>query len=237
LITYIGTGNFNEKTALIYSDLALLTAEVSLSREVKKVFRLLENNLDRGIFKQLMVSPFNTRRKIFSLIDNEIANAENKLPAKIRIKLNNLSDDKMIEKLYEASNAGVKIEMIIRGICCLIPGLHGKSKNIKVVSIVDRYLEHTRFFIFSNNGNPIYYMSSADWMERNLDKRIEVGRPLFDPEIQKEIDLIFDYQWKGNVKSRLIKEDLKNTYRLKKGPLFQAQIELYKYYKNKSGSI
>lgn len=230
LITYVGTGNFNERSALVYSDLALLTAEQSTSREVKKVFRLLENNLDRGIFKDLLVSPFNTRRKIISMIDGEIKNAKKKLPASIRIKLNNLTDRKMIDKLYEASQAGVKIEMIIRGICCLIPGVKGLSENITAISIVDRYLEHSRFLIFHNNGKPHYFLTSADWMERNLDKRIEVGVPVKDPSIRKEIDTVFDYQWRGSVKSRLIRKDLKNLYRKLNGEPFHAQVELYNHY-------
>lgn len=234
LITYVGTGNFNEKTSLIYSDLSLLTAEVSISREVKKVFRLLENNLQRGIFKQLMVSPFNTRRKLKALIDVEIKNASKKLPASIRIKLNNLTDPKLIEKLYEASQAGVKIKMIIRGICCLVPGIKGKSENIKVISIVDRYLEHARFFIFQNNDDPIYYISSADWMERNLDKRIEVACPILSTDIKKEIDLLFKFQWKGSFKTREIRKDLKNVYRKPKVTPFHAQLELYRYYQKKS---
>lgn len=237
LITYVGTGNFNEKTAKVYGDLALLTAEVSISREVKKVFRLLENNLDRGIFKQLMVSPFNARRKIYGLIDREMKNAISGKPALIRIKLNNLTDRKIIEKLYDASNAGVKIEMIIRGICCLIPGLKGKSENITVISIVDRFLEHARFMIFHNAGKPEYFISSADWMERNLDKRIEVGCPILDKNLKQELNVIFDYQWKGSVKSRLIRKDLKNTYRKPKGSPFHAQVELYNFYLDKSKLI
>ena len=234
LITYVGTGNFNEKTALIYSDISLLTANIAISREVKKVFRLLENNLDRGIFKELIVSPFNTRRKFNALIDQEIAFAKKDLPASIRIKINNLTDPKLIDKLYEASQAGVKIQMIIRGICGLVPGVKGMSENIKVISLVDRYLEHARFFIFRNNGNPIYYISSADWMERNLDKRIEVACPIVDPKIQLEIDTVFNYQWKGSVKVREIRKDLKNTYRRPKAKPFHAQVELYNYYKNKA---
>jgi len=233
LITYVGTGNFNEKTALVYSDLGLLTAEPSVSKEVKKIFRLLENNLDRGVFKLLMVSPFNTRRKLNSLIDVEISNAKKNVPSLIRIKLNNLTDPKIIEKLYEASSAGVKIEMIIRGICCLVPGVKGKSENIKVISIVDRYLEHTRFFIFHNNGHPLYFITSADLMERNLDKRIEVACPILNDKLKKEIDIIFKYQWKGTTKVREIRKDLKNVYRQPKGEKFHAQGELYNYYKSK----
>ena len=237
LITYVGTGNFNEKTARVYGDLSLLTANLAISREVKKVFRLLENNMERGLFKQLLVSPFNSRRKITACIDTEIKNAKNGLPSFIRLKLNNLTDRKMIEKLYEASQAGVKIEMIIRGICCLIPGVKGQSENITAISIVDRYLEHARFMIFCNNQKPAYYISSADWMERNLDKRIEVACPILSPELQAEIDTIFNYQWRGSVKSRLVRKDLKNVYRKAVGQPFHAQLELYNYYKNLSESI
>jgi polyphosphate kinase len=233
LITYVGTGNFNENSARIYGDISLLTASVTLSREVKKVFRLLENNLDRGIFKHLMVSPFNTRRKLEGWIDKEINYAKNKIPSFIRIKLNNLTDPKLIGKLYEASQAGVKIQLIIRGICSLVPGMKGVSENIQVISIVDRYLEHARFMIFSNNGAPKFFISSADWMERNLDKRIEVGCPIEDPKLQAELSLIFNYQWKGSVKSREIRSDLKNTYRKAKGKSFHAQVELYNFYKTK----
>lgn len=237
LITYVGTGNFNEKTARIYGDLSLLTSNVAISREVKKVFRLLENNMERGIFKQLLVSPFNSRRKIIACIDTEIKNAKSGLPSFIRLKLNNLTDRKMIEKLYEASQAGVKIEMIIRGICSLIPGVKGQSEKITVISIVDRYLEHARFMIFCNNEKPLYYISSADWMERNLDKRIEVGCPILSVELQAEIDTIFNYQWRGSVKSRLVRKDLKNVYRKAVGNPFHAQLELYNYYKNLSETI
>jgi polyphosphate kinase len=234
LITYIGTGNFNEKSSLIYGDLALLTAESKVAKEVKKVFRLLENNLERGIFKELMVSPFNARRKITALIDREIKHAKAGKKAFIRLKLNNLTDKRLIDKLYLASSSGVKVEMIIRGICCLIPGLKGKSENITIISIVDRYLEHARFMIFANDGQPEYFISSADWMERNLDKRIEVGAPILDQALQTEIDTIFEYQWKGSVKSRLIRKDLKNVYRKAEGKPFHAQVMLYAYYKEKA---
>jgi polyphosphate kinase len=234
LITYIGTGNFNEKSSLIYGDLALLTAESRVAKEVKKVFRLLENNLERGIFKELMVSPFNARRKISALIDREIKYAKAGKKAFIRLKLNNLTDKRLIDKLYLASSSGVKIEMIIRGICCLIPGLKGKSENITIISIVDRYLEHARFMIFANDGQAEYFISSADWMERNLDKRIEVGAPILDQALQTEIDTIFEYQWKGSVKSRLIRKDLKNVYRKAEGKPFHAQVMLYAYYKEKA---
>jgi polyphosphate kinase len=230
-ITYIGTGNFNEATATIYTDVALLTADKEISLEVSRVFGMLENNLERHAFRHLLVSPFNTRRKLLALIEREIKFAKSKKPAHIRLKFNNLTDLKMIDKLYAASKAGVQIELIIRGICCLKPGVKGLSENITAISIVDRYLEHTRFFVFGNNGKPEYFISSADWMERNLDQRVEVGTIIKDIRIQRELDLIFDYQWKGSVKARSISADYKNAYSKRNLPPFHAQLELYGYYK------
>jgi polyphosphate kinase len=236
-ITYVGTGNFNEGTATIYTDLALLTANKDISTEVSRVFGLLENNLERHTFRYLMVSPFNTRRKLMALIDREIKFAKAKKPAWIRIKINNLTDVKLIEKLYAASKAGVKIEMIIRGICCLKPGVKGLSENITAISIVDRYLEHARFVIFGNGGTPETYISSADWMERNLDQRIEVGAKILDPQIQAEIALIFDYQWRGSVKARSISANYKNLYSKRDLPPFHAQQQLFAHYKQLSEQI
>ena len=167
------------------------------------------------------------------MIQNEIKFAKKGLPAKIQLKNNNLVDNKLIEKLYEASNAGVKIELIIRGVCCLIPKVKGKSMNIEAISIVDRYLEHARMMIFANGGEPLYYISSADWMERNLDKRIEVGTPVFDPEIQQELAAIFQMQWNDSVKARILDKAQRNNYKQYSGTPFQSQQELWKYYGEK----
>ena len=230
-ITYVGTGNFNEKTAKIYGDLGLFTSNPSISREVKKVFHLIENHFNRGLFRNLMVSPFNSRRKIINMIDGEINLAKKKKKGLIRLKLNNLTDKMMIEKLYEASNAGVQIELIIRGVSCIVPGIKKQSENIKVISIVDRYLEHARFMIFGNDGNPLYFVTSADWMERNLDKRIEVGCPILSENLKRELDLIFDFQWRGNSKARIIDQKQRNQYRSKEGvDSFHYQEEMYNYY-------
>ena len=229
-ITYIGTGNFNESTSTIYTDLGLLTADKEISLEVSRVFGMLENNLERHAFRNLLVSPFNTRRKLMALIEREIKFAKAKKPAHIKLKFNNLTDIKLIDKLYSASKAGVKIELIIRGICCLQPDVKGLSDNISAISIVDRYLEHARFLIFSNNGQPEYFISSADWMERNLDQRIEVGTRIKDVRIQQEIDLIFDYQLKGSIKARSISANYKNAYSKRNLPPFHAQQELHAHY-------
>lgn len=232
-ITHVGTGNFHERTARIYGDLSLITADEKIGMEVAKVFQILESetpNLNRR-FKELLVSPINTRTRIINLIKNEIRAAKKGERAEIFIKLNNLTDTEMIEWLYKASNAGVKIKMIIRGICCLVPGIPGQSENISVYSIVDRFLEHARIFKFYNAGEPAYFISSADWMERNLDKRIEVTCPVKDPALQKELDLIFDYQLKGNAKTRIIGKFQKNKYRKVEKKLFHTQLELYNFYK------
>lgn len=230
LISHIGTGNFNERTAKVYEDLSLLTAHPEISREVQKVFNLLENNLKRGIFNTLIVSPFNARRRICQFIDQEIANAKAGKKAYIRMKLNNMTDAQMIRKLYDASDAGVKIDLVLRGICCLVPNQEGKSRNIRVVSIVGRFLEHARVMNFHNDGDPLYFISSADWMERNLDKRIEVGCPIYDKEIQEELDLLFSYQLKDNTKARMIGVYQKNKYKKTKDAPFHALTELYRYY-------
>lgn len=233
-ITHIGTGNFHEKTARIYGDLSLITADEKIGLEVAKVFQLLENeplNLNRR-FKELMVSPINTRYRLINLIKSEISEAKKGEKAEIHIKLNNLTDKEMIEWLYKASNAGVKIKMIIRGICCLVPGILGQSENIIVYSIVDRFLEHARILKFYNGGQPHYFISSADWMERNLDKRIEVTCPVKDEVLQKEIDIIFDHQLKGNAKTRIIGKFQKNKYRKVDKKIFHTQLELYHFYKN-----
>ena len=230
LFSYVGTGNFNEKSAKIYTDFALLTSDKAISNEIKKVFGLLENNLDRMVFRHLIVSPINTRRKIYKLIDTEIGNAKMGKASGIKIKLNNLTDLSLIEKLYEASAAGVKIEIIIRGISCLKTNSKGLSENITVISIVDRYLEHARMLIFENAGDPLFYILSADFMERNIDYRIEVGVPIYCKTIQEDLSRAFNFQWKGSVKSRLITGDLKNVYRKTKLAPFHAQVETYKHY-------
>jgi polyphosphate kinase len=180
-----------------------------------------------------LVSPFNNRRKLTALIQQEITNAKNGLPSGICIKINNLVDVKMIDKLYQASQAGVKIKLNVRGVCCLVPGIKNQSENIEVIGIVDRFLEHARFFIFENNGDPLYFISSADWMERNLDKRIEVGAPILDKVLQNELQTIFGLQWSDNQKSREVDKKLKNKYHKNKlDTPVRSQMALYEYYRN-----
>lgn len=233
LISYIGTGNFNEQTAQIYTDFALLTCNRKLSLEVAHVFEMMEHSLHHYTFRELMVSPLNSRRKITQLINTEIKHAKEGKPAGIQLKLNNLVDLKLINKLYEASNAGVNIQLIIRGVCCLLPNLKNKSENISIISIIDRFLEHARVLIFQNNGNPKYYISSADWMERNMDKRIEVGTPIYDPELKEELQFVFDTQWNDTVKARILDKKQLNKHQTSPGKQLHSQIELMHVYRNK----
>jgi len=231
LIAHVGSGNFHEKTSQIYTDCSLLTANPIITKEVEKIFKIFKNNLDRSIFRELIVSPFNTRRKIISLIDTEIENATKGKDAFIYIKLNNLVDAVIIKKLYEASKAGVKLRCIIRGICGIVPGVKGLSENIDVRSIVGRYREHSRLLIFANGGHEKYFLSSADWMERNIDKRIEVTTPIFDKDIQKDLKFIFEAGLKDNQKARIIDANQKNK-KIKSDDEkpFNSQNEIYDYF-------
>jgi len=231
-ITHIGTGNFHERTAKIYGDLSLITANQEIGAEVSKLFTMLETNNYKRRFSTLMVSPINTRVRILDLIQNEINITKKGGKGIIWIKLNNLTDPIMIKALYKASNVGVQVKLIVRGICWLVPGIPHQSENIEVFSIVDRFLEHVRLMKFNNNGHPKYYISSADWMERNLDKRVEVGCPILDPSLQKELDTILSYQFRGNVKTRIIGKLQKNKYRRDNLPAFHTQMEIYSFYKN-----
>lgn len=231
MVSYIGTGNFHEKTANIYEDIGLLTVDPKIGEEVSRIFNILDGFTNDYRFETLLVSPFSTRKVFEELIDNEIQNAQQGKEAFIRIKFNNLVDTEMINLLYKAGEAGVKIDMIVRGICCLVPEKKGLSENIRVRSIVGRYLEHSRYFIFCNGGSPKFFLSSADWMERNLDRRIEVVCPIHSKKIQDRIERIFEIQWKGNVKSRIIDEAQSNRYFRNDNEGFSSQEELYEFYK------
>tara|TARA_B100000809_G_scaffold153591_1_gene150958 strand:+ start:182 stop:2203 length:2022 start_codon:yes stop_codon:yes gene_type:complete len=210
---YFGTGNFNEATAKIYCDHALLTKNTDLTNELNKVFEFLKGNIKTPTFKHLLVAPFNMRNQFESLIDNEIAHVKAGRVGKMTLKMNSLQDKQMILKLYEASNAGVKITIIVRGICCLIPGVEDMSKNIKVISIVDRYLEHGRIYWFNNNGDEKLYLASADWMTRNLSRRVEVGFPILEKSLSNEIKTLINLQLKDNVKARSLNKTQSNPYK------------------------
>ncbi len=229
----IGTGNFNESTANIYSDHALLTADKKLTNEVDRVFDFLENNYKTFSYRHLIVSPLYMRKRFLKLIKNETKNAKEGKPAYIYIKLNSLVDHKMIKKLCKASQAGVKIRMIVRSISSLVPGIKDLSDNIEVISIVDKFLEHSRIFVFCNGGKEKYYISSADWMIRNLDNRVEVATPVYDADIQKEIKNFLEIQFRDTEKARIINENQDNPYReASSNPGHRAQDEVYEYLEN-----
>lgn len=229
----IGTGNLNESTARIYTDYHLLTSDRKITKELGMLFDFFDSNYLVQKYEHLLVSPHYTRSGFCQLINREIENAKNGLPAGIWIKMNSLSDLDMIDKLYEASQYGVKVKLIIRGICSLIPGKKGLSENIEVISIVDRFLEHTRLFIFANGGEAAYYIGSADWMKRNIDYRVEVTVPVYSKSIQKELMDHFEICWNDNVKARWQGEKTSNTYRNDGKKPLRAQLALYDYHKKK----
>jgi len=227
---HIGTGNFNEDTAKLYADYSLLTADRRITEEVQKVFNFYNDNLKIGTYKHLVVSPFSTRKKYLQLINAEIEHAKQGHDAWLFLKMNSLTDPEMIKKLYEASAAGVKIRLIIRSICSLVPGINSLSENIEAISIVDKYLEHARVFVFSNNGTPKVYLSSADWMTRNLDHRSEVGVPVYDESLKKQLIDMLEIQWNDNTKARSINVFQNNPYHFSKvKSKFKSQDEIYKY--------
>lgn len=229
----IGTGNFNEDTAGVYSDESLLTCHEKITADVANAFHQMEANYRPMRYKTLVVAPFLMRNHFLHLLSNEIRNASHGKKAWAIIKLNNLVDETIIKKLYKASQAGVKITLIIRGICVLIPGLPGLSDNIEAISIVDRFLEHSRLMVFANGGDPQYYITSADWMVRNFDNRIEVACPIYSKEIQHELMDILKIQLNDNVKARIIGPGEANAYRTMNGTPVRSQIEIYNYFKRK----
>lgn len=233
----VSTGNFHEGNAKIYSDVTLMTADKRITAEVSKVFDFFEHTYRTFTYKHLLVSPLYMRKRLIDLINNEMKNAKAGKDAYILLKINNLVDNDMVRKLYQANNAGVKIKLIVRGICSIVPGVPGKSENIEAISIVDRYLEHCRIFVFCNNNDELYYISSADWMTRNLDHRCEVTCPIYDPDIQKELKDYLEIQLKDNVKARIIDDKQDNTYKRDDSPeQIQSQAAVYEYYKNRSNA-
>ncbi len=230
----IGTGNFNESTAKLYTDYQLFTADKRLTREIKKLFQFFISNYLVFRYNHIITSPHHTRLRFNDLIDQEIDHAKNGLPAAITLKCNSLSDTGIIEKLYEASAAGVKIKLIVRGICSIIAGKPGLSDNIEAISVIDRYLEHSRVYVFENAGDRKYYISSADMMTRNIDYRVEVTAPIYDKNLQKQLQDHLDIIWKDNVKARWHNPYQKNEYRKINGPKIRSQYELYNYVKKQS---
>lgn len=230
----ISTGNFNESTAKVYADESLMTANQAIANEVNALFHIFEAPYNPPKFKHLLVAPYFMRDKFISMINAEIRNARSGKEAWITLKLNSLVDKKIARKLYQAAQAGVKIKLLCRGICILKPNVKGLSENLEIVSIVDRFLEHSRVYVFSNGGNPKYYIGSADWMVRNFDHRFEVITPIYDQHIQEELMDIINIQLTDNVKARFINGVPNNVYKQnnKEEPV-RAQFKIYEYLKEK----
>ena len=234
LYAHVGTGNYNGETAKIYCDHSVLTCNKKITSELVKVFSLIENfKPEKFKFTSLLVSPINLRSGVLALIDNEIKNKKAGKKAYIKMKMNSLVDEEIIMKLYQASNAGVRIDLIIRGICCLVPGIAKQSENIHAISIVDKYLEHARIYVFCNAGREKMYMGSADMMTRNLDNRVEVCFPVMSASIREELNAMINIQLSDNTKSRILDAYQINEYKLAAIPKIRSQAEFYNYLKKK----
>lgn len=225
----IGTGNYHEGTAKIYTDYHLMTSDKRITKEVRQVFEFIDANYLVFKYDHLIVSPHYTRKRFLALIDNEIENAKAGKPAGMFLKMNSLSDYTMVDKLYEASQAGVKIRLIIRGICCLIPGIPGVSENIEAISVIDRFLEHSRVYMFDNAGDTKCFIASADFMTRNLDRRLEVSVPIYDKTVLRQVRDHMEIIWKDNVKARIHNDEQDNTYRKIPGPRIRSQEAMSDY--------
>ncbi len=231
LYANISTGNYNENTSRVYADHALFTADKNITAEIEGLFSFLENNYKATHYDHSLVAPMQMRKRFVKLIENEIENAKRGIEATICIKLNNLADKDMVDLLQRAAKAGVKIKMMIRSTCALLPDNPELKGNIEIRSIVDRYLEHTRFMIFNNGGKPVYYLSSADWMVRNLDLRIELAIPLLDKHIQEQIKHYFELQWNDNLKARVLNNVQDNKYFTNDLKPARSQDAILKYLK------
>ena len=229
---FISTGNFNESTAKIYTDFTIFTSNQSLLDEISNVFEFFNFNYKKFKYEKLIISPYNTKNFFKSLIKNEIKNAKSGKDAFIKIKLNNITNYEMVEELYKAAEEGVKIYLVVRGICCLIPDQKNTHNNIELISIVDKFLEHTRMFIFCNNGKNKTYISSADWMTRNLDNRVEVTIPIEDEKISNQLNDIFSIYWNDNQKSRYVNSENNNEYRKNELGIIRSQSQVYNYHHN-----
>ncbi len=228
-IACIGTGNFHEGNAKIYTDYLMMTARPKIVNEVAKVFDFIDRPFSPFRFSELLVSPNSMKSRILRMLDTEIRNAGEGKEAWVKIKINHITDTDMVTKLYQASKAGVKIDIVIRGNCSLIPGIKGLSENIRCVGIIDRYLEHSRILIFANGGKPRYFLGSADWMPRNLLNRIEVLTPVYDEELQADLMRTISYGMRDTTNGRIV--DGKGTNNFVEGEPFRSQQELYKEYK------
>ena len=233
-IACISTGNFHEGNARTYTDCMLMTASRRLVKDVDSVFGFIERPYTPVRFKELLVSPNEMKNRFVALINNQIKNRKTGKPAYIKIKINHITDPVMVEKLYEASCAGVDIDLLVRGNCSLVPGIPGVSDHIRIAGIIDRYLEHSRIFVFAAGGEERVFIGSADWMPRNLDNRVEVVTPVYDPEVKEEMKRIVDFGLRDTLQARIVDGEGKNLFKQpdEGGQPFRSQEALYEYYLN-----
>ena len=231
-IACVGTGNFHEGNARVYTDYLMMTARQGIVAEVAKVFDFIDRPFSPMRFKELLVSPNSMKTRVMRLFDTEIKNAQEGKPAWVKIKINHITDPDIVNKMYAASRAGVRIEALVRGNCSLVPGIPGLSDNIRIVGIIDRYLEHSRILIFCNNGRPRYFLGSADWMPRNLVGRIEVMAPAYDDDLKRDLLRTVDYGLRDNANGRIVDGHGTNEIQpVKEGEKpFRSQEELHKAY-------
>ena len=227
-IACVGTGNFHEGNAKVYTDYLMMTARRGIVNEVEKVFNFIERPFSQVRFNQLMVSPNSMKKRVLRMLDAEIRNAKEGKEAWVKVKINHITDNDMVNKLYEASQAGVRIDLLLRGNCSLVPGIKGVSENIRAVGIIDRYLEHSRILIFCNGGKPKYYIGSADWMPRNLMQRIEVMSPVYDEDLKADLMRTIEYGMKDTTNGRLISGTGNDP--IQEGAPFRSQEQLHTEY-------
>lgn len=228
---YLSTGNFNENTAKLYGDFGYFTANQRVCLDIGKIFKSLVGIQVDDDYERLLVAPRQMREEFYKLINFEIEEAQAGKEAYMFLKMNSLEDQRIINKLYDASNAGVKIRLIVRGICCLVPGVKNQSENIEVISIVDRFLEHARAYIFGHGGRDLTYLASSDWMSRNLSRRIETAFPIDDKHLKEVVRRIMEIQWSDNVKARIVDQKQANHFVERSGPAVQSQLAIYDYLK------
>lgn len=231
-IACVSTGNFHEGNARVYTDYMLMTAAKNIVKDVNAVFTFIEKPYMPVTFKELLVSPNEMKKKFVRLINNEIKNRQHGKPAYIKVKINHITEPEMVRKLYEASENGVRVDLLVRGNCSLVTGILGKSDNIRICGIIDRYLEHSRIFIFANGGEKKCFIGSADWMPRNLDNRIEVVTPVYDAKIKEDLEKVIDYGLRDTMQGRIVDGTGENRpWTTEDGEVFRSQEQLYLHYR------
>ena len=231
-IACVSTGNFHEGNARVYTDYMLMTAAKNIVKDVNAVFTFIEKPYMPVTFKELLVSPNEMKKKFVRLINNEIKNRQQGKPAYIKVKINHITEPEMVRKLYEASENGVRVDLLVRGNCSLVTGIPGKSDNIRICGIIDRYLEHSRIVIFANGGEKKSFIGSADWMPRNLDNRIEVVTPVYDAKIKEDLEKVIDYGLRDTMQGRIVDGTGENRpWTTEDGEAFRSQEQLYLHYR------